>query len=115
MKMIVVNRNNGKVFSAVSGKYKSVGKTIGEAIDALEKQSATEPNSIIYIQDFQPDEFFTAKQQQRLSELMQKWRDARDHNLSFSAEDQRELEKLIDKELEGSAKRSAQIAENLGK
>ncbi|MBX7173721.1 MAG: hypothetical protein K1X72_22315 [Pyrinomonadaceae bacterium] len=111
MKTVVVNQN-GKTFSAVSGKNKSFGKTVGEAIDALEKQTPGEPNSVIYIQDFQPDEFFTAEQQRRLSELMQKFKD---NDSDFSAEEKKELEKLIDEELEGSAKRVAKIAEKLGK
>jgi hypothetical protein len=83
-------------------------------LDTLEKQIPNEPNAVIYIQDFQPDEFFTAEQQARLSELMPKWRDARDNNLQFSAEERSELEKLIDEELEGSANRAAKIAGKLG-
>jgi hypothetical protein len=115
MKTVVLTSQNGNLFSAISGKTKSVGKTIGEAIDALTKQNPHETNQVIYVQDFQPDEFFTAKQQQRLSELMQKWRLARDNNLEFSTEEQSELEKLIEAELEGSGNRVAKIAEKLGK
>jgi hypothetical protein len=111
MKTVVVNQN-GKTFSAVSGKNKSYGNTIGEAIDALTKKISTEMNPVIYIQDFQPDEFFTAKQQQRLSELMEK---LKNNNSNFSDEERSELEKLIDEELDGSAKRVAKIAEKLGK
>ena len=111
MKTVVVNQN-GKTFSAISGKNKSFGKTVGEAIDALTKQIPDEPNPVIYIQDFQPDEFFTAQQQTRLAELMQKLRDT---ELELSVEEKSELENLINVELDGSAKRAAKIAEKLGK
>jgi hypothetical protein len=117
MKAVVVlpnNQNTGN-YRAISGKKVSFGKTVGEAIDSLSEQLKNEPNPVIYIQDFQPDEFFTAEQQKRLSDLMEKWRFARDNNLEFSAEEQSELEKLIDEELEGSGKRVAKIADKLGK
>ena len=114
MKAVVVlpNSQNSGNYRAISGKKTSFGKTIGEALDSLTEQISDEPNPVIYIQDFQPDEFFTAEQQNRLSELMQK---LRDNNSNISAEEQSELEKLIDEELEGSGKRVAKIAEKLGK
>ncbi len=114
MRTVVVNQN-GKMFRAVSGEKQSFGKTVGEAVDAINEQIPTEPNAVIYIQDFQSDEFFTAEQQQRLSELMEKWRGLRDKNLTLAPKEQSELEKLIEEELEGSAKRTAKIADKLGK
>ena len=114
MRTVVVNQNqNGRLFQAVSGKNKSVGNTVGEALDALEKQIPNEPNAVIYIQDFQPDEFFTAEQQKRLSELMETLRNCQAKNVEMSPNDREELEALIEAALEGSTKRVAKIAGKL--
>ncbi len=61
-------------------------------------------NAIVYVQDFRPDEFFTEAQQTRLAELLQKWRIARDDGETLSNDEQSELEKLIEAELEGLAR-----------
>jgi uncharacterized FlgJ-related protein len=114
MKTVVVlpNSQNAEIYRAISGKKVSFGKTMGEALDSLNKEISNETNPVIFIQDFQPDEFFTAEQQNRLTELMQK---LKNNSSEFSPEEQIELEKLVDEELEGSAKRAAKIAEKLGK
>jgi hypothetical protein len=52
------------------------------------------------------DDFFTAAQQQRLSELMSKWRTARDSGGSLPLEEQSELESLVEAELLASAERA---------
>ncbi len=72
-------------------------------------------NAIVYVQDFRPDEFFTEAQQTRLAELMQKWRIARDDGETLSNDEQSELEKLIEAELEGSARRAEKLANVLGR
>ena len=113
--VVLPNNPNATNFRAINGNNTSVGETIGQALDSLSKQISLEQNSVIYIQDFEPDEFFTAKQQQRMSELMTKWRELRDSNLQLSAEEQLELEQLAEAELIGSAKRTAKIADKLGK
>jgi hypothetical protein len=108
--VVLPNNPNATNFRAINGKNMSVGETIGQALDSLSKQVSLEKNSVIYIQDFEPDEFFTAEQQQRMSELMTKWRELRDSNLQLSIEEQSELEQLVELELIGSAKRTAKIA-----
>ena len=114
--VVLPNKQNGKSFRAVSGEKESFGKTVGEAIDALTEQlELTERNAVVYIQDLQPDEFFTEAQQKRLAELMGKWRAARDYGKAFSDEEQAELEKLIEAELEGSGKRAKKLADALGR
>lgn len=114
--VVTPNNRNGKNFRAVSGGKISFGETAGEALDALTEQfSADESNTVVYIQDFRPDEFFTEAQQKRLSELMRKWRAARDNSRELPAEEQAELEKLIEAELEGSARRAEKLANELGR
>ena len=58
MKAVVVNQV-GKMYRAVWGEKQSVGKTLGEAIDALTTQLENGNKDNIYIvNSFQPDEFF---------------------------------------------------------
>jgi hypothetical protein len=113
--VVLPNNPNATNFRAINGNNTSVGETIGQALDSLSKHISLEKNSIIYIQDFEPDEFFAAEQQQRMSELMTKWRELRDANLALSTDEQKELEQLVELELIGSAKRTAKIADKLGK
>ncbi len=110
MRTVVVNQS-GRIFRAVSGEKQSVGKTIGEAVDALTQQLENGNQETLFIvQRFQPDEFFTAEQQERLSQLMQKLRQAEAENKEMNPKERAELEKLIDEELEGSARRAETIA-----
>ena len=63
-------------FRASTRKRESIGPTAGAALDALANQlGESESGTLIVIQNLRPDEFFTAAQQQRLSELLVKWRD----------------------------------------
>jgi hypothetical protein len=55
----------------------------------------------------QPDSFFTAEQQRRLAALMQRWRHAHDAMETFPAEEQAELEGLVDAEVRASGERAA--------
>jgi hypothetical protein len=55
------------------------------------------------------DQFFTAQQQQRLTELMSLWRTARDVGDSFPPDLQSELDALIEAELDATAARSQAI------
>lgn len=108
---IVVNQD-GNSFRAVSGKKHSVGKTIGEAVDALVSQfENSEEESIFISPRFQPDDFFTIQQQERLSHLMNKLHLAEVENKEMPPEEKAELEKLIEAELDGSAQRTKTIAE----
>lgn len=114
--LILPNNQSGKHYRAVSGEKESFGETIGEAIDAMaEELELLERNAVVYIQDFRPDEFFTEPQQIRLTELMQKWRDARDEGEMLAHDEQTELEKLIEAELAGSGKRAEKLANQLGR
>lgn len=113
--VVLPNNQNGKSFRAVSGEMESFGETVGEAIDAMTKQlknGATD--TLVIVQRFQPDEFFSAEQQSRLSYLMEKMRDARDRNEGLPSEEQTELESLIEAELEGSGRRVEKMARLIG-
>ena len=55
------------------------------------------------------DRFFTAVQQQRLQELMAKWRAARDSDQSLPADEQTELEQLVDAEVKAAGLRAEML------
>lgn len=110
MKAILINQT-GKTYRAVSGEKQSVGKTIGEAVDNLtEQMDNTQQETLFIVQRFQPDKFFTAEQQKRLSKLMKKLHQAEAENKQMNPEEKTELENLIEAELEGSANRAEAIA-----
>ncbi|WNN87282.1 hypothetical protein [Gloeocapsopsis dulcis] len=71
--------NGEKSYRAIARDKYSVGKTAGQALDALTAQlDEIEFGALLVIQSFRPDPFFSAEQQERLSELMSLWRLARD-------------------------------------
>ena len=109
--LVLPDYQNGKKFRAVSGEKESFGKTVGEAVDSLTSQLENDDETLYVVQRFSPDEFFTAEQQKRLSELMDKLHAAQEGRQEFSPEEKAELEKLIEAELEGSARRAEKIAQ----
>lgn len=116
MKAVIVTPNEANSYKAISNGKESIGKTIGEAIDSIYGQlGENEQNTVIYVQEFQGDEFFSDEQIKRLSMLMKKWRIARDNGETLSAAQQAELEKLIEIELEASGKRAEKIFSQMNK
>ena len=112
----VSTESGRKHFQAVAGAKQSKGHTAGEALDALTAQlSDEETGTLVILQSFKPDRFFNAAQQQRLTELMGHWRQARDRGESFPEEEQAELDALVEAELLTSADRAALLADQLGK
>ena len=63
----------------------------------------------------QTDHFFTAAQQQRLSDLMARWREARDENRQLLPEEQAELEQLIEAEMQAATRRAESALAELKK
>lgn len=104
------------VYRASAQQTESVGSTPGAALDALTAQLGSEvTGTLIVVQNFRGDEFFTDTQQHRMEELLTRWREARTAGRALGAEDQAELENLVDAELDGSARRSAAIVHELRK
>lgn len=97
-------------YRAVAGKHQAVGDTIGQALDALAPQLDTsESATLVVLQRMRPDRFFTAEQQQRLQELMTRWRAARDTGTALPAEEQTELEALVEAEIHAAGLRAAAL------
>jgi RNase P protein component len=102
---IVPEKNNS--YRAVAGDKESTGRTAGEALDALTSQ-LEESEAFIVIPKPKADRFFSAAQQQRLTELMQRRADA-----NLSMEEESELEKLVEAELNGARQRAEALLDKL--
>jgi hypothetical protein len=101
-----------KSYRAVAGSKFSVGKTAGQALDALTAQlGEAEFSALLVIQNFSPDTFFGAEQQERLSELMHLWRTARDQGQELPADQKAELDALVDSELRAATARTAALTQ----
>jgi hypothetical protein len=105
---------NGMTYRAVAGLRQSVGRTPGEALDGLTAALGDEASgTLIVVQHMRPDAFFTAEQRQRLVELMDRWRTARDQQQPLPPHEQAELEALVAAELEAATRRAAAMKREL--
>lgn len=64
-------------------------------------------NPLLIAQRMQPDRFFSAIQQQKLTYLMAEWRSQRQQGQSLPAQTQQELERLVEAELLAAVERAA--------
>lgn len=69
----------------------------------------TEFTALLVIQNFRPDTFFSADQQERLSELMRLWRSARDRGQELLPEQQAQLDDLVEAELRAATAHTAAL------
>ncbi len=103
-------------YRAVAGKAQAVGKTAGEALDALTAQLGEADAGMIFVGQYRrPDEFFTAEQQERLQDLMSRWRAACDAGSALPPKEQAELDALVETELRASAARAAALRRGLAR
>jgi hypothetical protein len=100
--------HGGVRYCAVSNGKRSQGATAGEALDALTAQmTEADKGTLVIMQDRRPDQFFNAEQKQRLAELMAQWRTCRDEGKLLPANEEVELDSLVDAELRGAGARAA--------
>jgi hypothetical protein len=103
-----------KSYRAVAGAVHSEGGTVGEALDALtSKLGEPEGTTLVIVQHGRPDPFFSVAQQQRLEELMARWRQARDGKTQFTRDEQAELDRLVEAELQAAKDRAAAMVNGL--
>jgi hypothetical protein len=102
-------------FRAVAGELQSVGATLGQALDTLTAQlGGPGETTLVVVQPMRPDALFTAaQQQQRLAELMARWRVARNAGTALPPHEQAELDALVEAELRAATARSAALARPL--
>jgi hypothetical protein len=97
-------------YRAIAGERQSVGETAGEALDALTALlPADETGMLVIVQNLRPDRFFTAAQQERLQELMARWRAARDTGTLLPPDEQVELDALVEAEVRGATARATAL------
>jgi len=96
-------------YRAVAGSHQSVGRTPGEALDALNAElGSAESSSLVVVQQMRPDAYFTEDQYVRLSDLLER-------NAELTCAEREELERLVREELLASARRAEALADALGR
>lgn len=109
MTTITILPETNDSYRAIVGDKESTGRTAGEALDALASQLEDEEGgTLVIVQNRRADRYFTASQQERLTELMQRHKAG-----SLSAEEKNELESLIEAELKGARQRAETILSGL--
>jgi hypothetical protein len=112
----VFNTEGEISFEAVSGNKSSLGKTPGEALDAISVHlSDDQAGTLVVIQSFRPDRFFSASEQRRLSELLERRSRVHQQGGGLPESEQVELEALIEAEVRAAGKRAAALADELGR
>ncbi len=110
----VPNAGGEITYHAVTRDRQSHGRTAGEALDAITPQlDEADAGTLIIVQHNRPDTFFDETSQQRLADLMARWRAARDSGATLPAEQQIELDALIASELHAAEKRMAALVQYL--
>jgi len=110
----VSDASGERLYRAIAGDKQSTGKTAGEALDALTAQlEGGELGTLLILQNFRPDWFFSEFEQQRLSKLMNRWRTARDQGQMLPPEQQAELDSLVEAELKAATARTAALIQQL--
>lgn len=103
----ISDASGGQAYRAISGDKHSIGKTAGQALDALTAQlEQSEFAALLLIRNANPDSFFTAEQQERLLTLMALWRQARDQGQELPSSQQAELDALVEAELSAATART---------
>ena len=101
-------------FRAVSGPNQAMGRTAGEALDALASQlSQEDTETLVIVRNLKPDRFFTAGQRSRLEELTALRREAVAGNSRLTAPEEAELEELVDTELRAATERATALLHDL--
>ena len=97
-------------YRAVADGREAVGGSAGQALDALAAQLGGRlGTSVVVVYLKEPDEFFTAEQHRRLTELRAKWKAALDAGKPLPPDERAELDDLIFAELGGTARRTAAL------
>ena len=101
-------------FRAVSGRNQAMGRTAGEALDALAAQLPQEDaDNLVIIRNMRPDRFFGAEQRRRLEELMVLRCEAIAANSHLTAQQEAELEQLVDDEVRAATCRATALFDDL--
>jgi hypothetical protein len=87
-----------------------MGRTAGEALNALAAQLPQEDaETLVIIRNMTPDRFFSAVQRRRLEEYIALRREAIAANSLLTAQQEAELEQLIDAEVRAAPDRATAL------
>src|SRR4029453_1942772 len=87
-------------FRAIAGNRQSLGKTMGEALDALTAEWGDDVQETeVFIQRFQPEQYFSQGEYGRMQALLA-------HRSTLTPEESTELEALIDSEVDATIPRT---------
>ena len=87
-------------FRAIAGGRQSVGRTMGEALDALTSDWGDSiQETVVLIHRFQSDQYFTQAQYERMQTLLER-------RFALTPEERIELEALIDAEVDATVTRT---------
>ena len=113
--ILPVSTANGETtYLALAGDKQSVGDSAGAALDALTPQlQETASSTVVILQKMQPDAYFSATQQQQLTQLMNRWRKQRDSGKGLPPHEQKVLEALVEAELLAATNRTNQLITDL--
>lgn len=108
------------IYRAMSGDQQVASTTPGQALDILERMLAVQgkeehEGTLIIVQRFRPDAFFTTEQQARLQELMNRFHNACSTGQELSPEEKQELERLVDTEWQAAIERGAAILKQVSR
>lgn len=95
------------------GVWERSNQRLWRVLSETAQLSEDEASALIIVQSLRPDRFFNATQQQRLVELVGRWRMARDKGKSLPTAQQVELEALVEAELRAATDRAAALADEL--
>jgi hypothetical protein len=97
-------------YRTVSGRNQAMGRTAGEALDALAAQLPQEDaDTLVIVRNMSPDRFFGAEQRRRLEELMALRREAIAGNSLLTAQEEAELEQLVDAQVRAATERATAL------
>jgi hypothetical protein len=103
-------------YRAVARGSSAAGRTAGEALDALASQlTQEEVETLVIVRSMSPDRFFSAEQRRRLEELMALRRQALALNSSLGADEQTELQQLVDAEVKATTTRAAALLDEMAR
>jgi hypothetical protein len=101
-------------YRAVSGGSQAMGRTPGEALDALASQlPQAEGETFVIVRNMTPDRFISTEQRRRLEELTASMRAAIAANSRLTAHEEYELEQLVDAESRAATERATTLFRDL--
>lgn len=103
-------------YRAVAGGIQAMGRTAGEALDALAARlGSEEAKTLVIVRNLAADRYFSIEQRQRLEQLMARRRQAHNGHAAWTPDDEAELERLVDAELRAATERAEALCRELGR